>query len=65
MSIHLPVPYPVPVPMTRERLEELWRQRLSGWGAEKALVILLADADEYAAHTAEQIARSGDRWGPE
>jgi hypothetical protein len=64
MNVHLPVSFPEPEPMTRERLEELWRRRLTGWGAGKVLAILLADADAYAAHMIEDYARSDDRWEP-
>lgn len=45
-------------------MEARLRKLLRGPDAERAVAIILHDADAYAAQMAEEIARPDDRWGP-
>jgi hypothetical protein len=51
--------------MTLDRLAARWRKLLGGPGAEKALVIMLLDVQQYGAHMIETYARDPEQnWGP-
>lgn len=60
----IPTPSPALPSSPRERMEARLRKLLRGPDAERAVAIILHDADAYAAQMAEEIARPDDRWGP-
>lgn len=59
-----PEPAPVPPKTPRDRMEARLRKIIRGPDTERAVWLILADADEYAAWMAEAVARPDDRWEP-